>query len=523
MALRRSICTGLLVITTWLVAGGCAPIRTYVANGFKVGPNYATPATEVAEDWIDAGDSGVNNRTDELAQWWTTLGDPTLNCLIEAAADQNLTLREAGCRVLQARAARAIAVGGLFPQQQDLSGQFSRNAMSIAAANTRLVENRFFDQWETGFNLAWELDFWGRFRRAIEAADADLNASIEAYDQVLVTLLADVASTYTEIRTLQRRIDLARQNADLQHEMWIIADARFRGEQVSELDVDQAASTLAQTEALIPDLEYQLRQATNRLCILLGTPPADLAPCLGKGPIPTTPEQVAVGIPVNLVRRRPDVRQAEREVAAQSARVGIAVSDLYPHVAITGTIGGSSELWGDLFGSHAFQGNVGPSFQWNVLNYGRLLNEIRRQDARLAEQIVAYQNRVLQANAEAENGVARFLLAKKRTDWLAQSVAAAKKGMRVATAEYRGGQIDFNRVALVEQNLVDQQDLLTQAQGEIVLGLIETYRALGGGWQIRCAPPSLPLPTEPPVPAEPVPLPPGLSEPPGVTGSVSVR
>ena len=474
-------------------------------NGFKVGPDYLRPAAPVAPNWIDEHDTRLDTSDQDLHQWWIVFDDPTLDALITNAVQQNLSLREAGYRVLQARAARGIVAGSLFPQQQAAGAGYSRNAISRSAANSDFIPERFFDQWDAGFNLAWELDFWGRFRRAIEAADADLDASIEGYDQVVVTLLADVAATYVEIRTLQQRIVLAQQNVTLQRETFTIADARFRGGQVSELDVDQATSTLAQTEALIPQLEVQLRQATNRLCVLLGMPPADLITMLGWGPVPTAPERVSIGIPAELLRRRPDVRRAEREVAAQSARVGVATAELYPHIGVTGTIGVSSERINRLFTTSSFQGSVGPSFQWNILNYGRLLNNIRLQDALLAELIVVYQNKVLQANAEAENGIVQFLRTQDTARYLNTSVTAAQKGAVVAVAQYRNGTTDFNRVALVQQNLVQQQDLLTQAQGDIALGLVEVYRALGGGWQIRLEPGYGPVAVPPGDPAPPDP------------------
>lgn len=494
-----------LVLLLGLAAGGCTPWRDYVHNGFKVGPNYLRPAAPVAPNWIDAHDARLESDESDLQYWWVVFNDPTLNALVDNAVQQNLSLREAGFRVLQARAARGIAAGALFPQQQDAGGGYSRIGMSRASANSDFIPQRFYDQWDAGFNLAWELDFWGRFRRAIEAADADLDATIENYDQVVVTLLADVASTYVEIRTLQQRLILARQNVALQRDTFTIADARFRGGQVSELDVDQATSNLAQTEALIPQLEVQLRQATNRLCVLLGMPPEDMIATLGWGPIPLAPAEVSVGIPAELLRRRPDVRRAERQVAAQSARVGVATSELYPHIGVTGTIGVASERVDRLFTSPAFQGSVGPSFQWNILNYGRLLNNIRREDALLAELIVSYQNQVLQANAEVENGLVQFLRSQERAGFLGTSVGAAEKGSTVAVAQYRNGTTDFNRVALVQQNLVEQQDLLMQARGDIAQGLIEVYRALGGGWQIRLEPGVGPVAIPPGEPTPPTP------------------
>ncbi len=473
----------LLLVLVILVMGGCTSVREYVGNGFKVGPNYRQPAAPVAKDWIDSADAQVSASPADLQYWWTVFRDPCLDSLVENAVRGNLTLREAGYRVLQARAARAIVGGKLFPQQQAIVGGYSRDAISKASANTQFFFAQFYSQWNAGFNLTWELDFWGRFRRAIEAADADLDASAANYDQVMVTLTGDIAATYAEIRTLQQRIALARQNVKLQRETYTIADARFRGGQVSELDVDQATSTLAQTEALIPQFELRLRQAQNRLCILLGIPPADLIPAvLGRGPIPTVPEELVVGIPADLLRRRPDVRRAEREVSAQSARVGVATAELYPHIGITGTIGYSAEQFADLLKSRSLQGGIGPSFQWNVLNYGRLLNNIRLQDARLAELIVAYQNTVLTASAEAEDGIAMFLLGCQRSQWLGRSVAASERAVKIATTQYRAGMINFNWVAFVQENLVEQQDLLASAQGETGLGVVQTYRALGGGW-----------------------------------------
>ena len=474
-----------LCASIWLACSlGCTPWRDYVRNRFKVGPEYAEPPTPVACDWIDSNDQRLQGEADDLSYWWGVFNDPALDGLVGDAARQNLTLREAGCRILQARAARAIAAGSLFPQKQDLTASYTRGTFSRSFIGIPFLP-RYFDIWYSGFNLSWELDFWGRYRRAVAAADADLEASVAAYDQVMVTLLGDVAATYVEIRTLERRVELAQRNVELQRETYTIARARFRGGQVSELDADQAASVLAQTEARIPQLRMQIRQANNRLCVLLGMPAEDLKPMLGSGPIPVAPAQAVVGIPADLLRRRPDVRRAEREVASQSEEVGIATAQLYPHIGINGSLGLLSRDLSDLFQNDSMIGGIGPLFQWNILNYGRLLNNIRQQDAGLAERIVAYQQTVLRASAEVENGLARFLNAQERTRHLADSVEAAERAAKAVLAQYRTGLTDFNRVSLVEQNLVQQQDLLCQSQGEIALGLVEVYRALGGGWRTR--------------------------------------
>jgi NodT family efflux transporter outer membrane factor (OMF) lipoprotein len=330
------------------------------------------------------------------------------------------------------------------------------------------------------------VDFWGRYRRAVESAEATLDASVENYDAVLVTLLGDVATAYVQIRTVEAQIKFTQANVDIQRKTLDIAKARFKGGTTTELDVDQAQSNLSQTESQIPQLKIQLRQNYTQLCTLLGIPPEDLLPRLGAADIPSAPVGVAVGIPADLLRRRPDVRRAERQAAAQSAQIGLAEADFYPHISLIGTLGYSAEHLDHLFRPTAFQGSFGPSFQWNILNYGRILNNVRSQDAQFRALVAGYQNTVLTAGQEVENGLVTFLESQGQAKYLAESVQAAEKSVTVALAQYQGGTVDFNRVALVEQNLVTQQNLLAQAQGNIGLGLIQVYRALGGGWQIRC-------------------------------------
>jgi NodT family efflux transporter outer membrane factor (OMF) lipoprotein len=470
------------------LACGCTGIGEYVHNGFKVGPDYGRPPAPVASDWIDAADRRVRKDEDDLSQWWTVFNDPVLNSLIRDAYGQNITLRQAGFQVLLARAQLGIAIGELFPQVQQLTADYTRQGLTVATVNRTAAGSlkRFFGQWDYGFHLAWELDFWGRFRRTIEAADANLDASVENYDDVLVTLLGDLASNYVTVRTLQERIRLARSNVDLQRRTLEIAQARFRGGAVSELDVDQAQSNLSQTESEIPQLEAQLRQANNQMCILLGIPPEDLAARLVAAGIPTAPVEAAVGIPADLLRRRPDVRRAERQAAAQCAQIGVAESDFYPHIALNGTLGYSAEHFSRLFTQSAFNGTFGPTVTWNLLNYGRILNNVRAQSAQFQALVAGYQNAVLTAGAEVENGLVSFLKSQERVRSLTESVDAAQKAVNIALAQYSGGVIDFNRLALLEQKLVQQQDLLAQARGDIALGLIQVYRALGGGWQIRC-------------------------------------
>ena len=265
-----------------------------------------------------------------------------------------------------------------------------------------------------------------------------------------------------------------------------IAIARAKAGTVPGVDVDQAQSTLAQTEAQIPELEISLRQTANRLCVLLGIPPEELSVRLGTAPIPTSPPDAVVGIPADLLRRRPDVRRAERQAAAQSAQIGVAESEFYPHIGILGNIGYAAEQFKDLLHTRAFEGTIGPTFQWNILNYGRILNGEKLQIAKFQESVTAYEQSVLTANEDVENGVVTFLKAQQRAKFQSDSVVHAARAVAVVQVQYKTGTVDLTRVTLLQQTLVQQQDTLAQAQGEIALGLIHVYRALGGGWQLRC-------------------------------------
>jgi NodT family efflux transporter outer membrane factor (OMF) lipoprotein len=490
------LCAGLWILTLC----GCTSLGEYVHNGFKVGPNYQTPPAAVAPDWIDAADTRVRREGDDLSRWWTVFDDPVLNGLIENTYEQNLTLREAVQRVLQARAQLGIATGNLFPQTQTLGASFTQTALSLQDANVSFSSplgpislKRFYPQWNLPIGMAsWELDFWGRFRRAIEANEANLDASVANYQDVLVTLFSDAATSYTMIRTLEKQIEYTKTNADLQRETLKIVEARYKAGTVTGVDFSQAKSTLAQTESQVPELEISLRQNQNHLCTLLGIPPEDLRARLGKAAIPVAPPEVAIGIPADLLRRRPDVRRAERLAASQSAQIGVAEADFYPAIYINGTIGYSAQQFKDLWGPTAFYGSVGPSIQWNVLNYGRILNNVRLQTAKFEESVAAYQQTVLQANQEVEDGLATFLKAQQRARLLGVSVDEALTAVRLVLVQYEKGTVDFTRVTQLQQSLVLQQDTLAQAQGEIARGLIQVYKALGGGWETyrgQCAPP----------------------------------
>ncbi|MBN2578015.1 MAG: efflux transporter outer membrane subunit [Pirellulales bacterium] len=479
-------------------------------NGFKVGPNYCPPPAPVKEHWIDEADVRVRSQSQIPCFWWTLFNDPVLNGLVANAYGQNLTLREAGMRVLEARYQRAITVGQLFPQQQNAAGSYQR----WGAAGV------FSNQWNFNFNLAWELDFWGRYRRAVIAADDALGASVANYDDVLVTLISDVAANYIELRTNQERIRLLTENINIQQKILMVGEEKRDAGHITAVDVEQLRSNVLQNQAQLEQYWINIRLVTNQLCILLGMPPVDIERQLGHGPIPYAPADLAVGIPADLLRRRPDVRRAERLAAAQAQQIGIAEADLYPAFTIDGSLGYAAQEFPQLFTPNSFNGNIGPSFRWNLLNYGRIANNVRLQDAQFQELVFSYQNIVLQAQAEVENGLVTFLRAQQQAKLLDQSAQASSKAVEVILIQLQTSisNINYNQYAVIQQNLIQQQDSWAAARGQIALGMVEVYRALGGGWEIRlegvpnvaaAAPP--PNPNQEPIPlpnAQPAPLPP---------------
>jgi NodT family efflux transporter outer membrane factor (OMF) lipoprotein len=472
------------LVALLLAGAGCTPLEQWLHNGFKVGPNFTPPSAAVAPDWLDAGDPRVVHGSVDGVAWWNVFDDPALNALIDAAYTQNLDLRTAATRVLQAKAQRNIAAGNLFPQTQNAIGAY---AHAQTGQNGGLPFGGFgniLNVWATGFNLSWELDFWGRIRRNIESKNAELDASIESYRDAMVTLQAEVATNYVLVRTAQQRIAFARRNVEIQEGSLRIAEARLKEGRATALDVEQAQSNLAQTQATIPPLEINLRQANNQLCLLLGRAPGDLVKSLSEAPIPAPPPEVAVGIPAELLHRRPDVRKALRDAAAQSAQIGIAEADFYPQFGVLGFIGFTADDVRRLFAEKSFTGLVAPYFQWKILNYGRIANNVRYQNANFQEKALAYQKSVLNAGKEVENALVGFLQAQLQAKSLEASVRAAEKSVELVLEQYKEGRVDYNRVFTLQAQLTTQQDQLAAARGSIAANLIAVYRALGGGWQV---------------------------------------
>ncbi len=461
--------------------------------GCAVGPDYVRPEADTADTWSESIDAGLSTDPAEYGPWWSVFEDPALERLVQIASKDNLPLQIAAARILEARAALGISRGLRFPQQQQVTGQAARVGLSENAPNAAIADQSFWD-YNVGFDAAWELDLWGRLRRGVEAADADYGRALAGYDDTLVTVTAETARAYILLRTFEARLRLARENVAIQNETLRIAEFRFENGAVTELDVTQARALLRDTEALIPSLETGVRQTKHAISTLIGQPPSQLAELLQQeSSIPSAPAEIAIGVPVDLLRRRPDVRIAEFQAAAQSARIGIAKSELYPRFSLFGSIGfetsrdgglqSNNADAGDLFSSDSITYKVGPKFSWPIFNYGRLRNDVRIHDARFQQAALNYQNTVLEAAREVEDALAAYLRSQTRVGYLTDSVSDGRRSVELALVQYRQGSATYQRVLDTQRFLVRQEDQLASTKGDVALNLVATYKALGGGWE----------------------------------------
>ena len=467
--------------------------------GCMAGPNFVKPPdVGIEKKWMEATDPRIKTGSAAYTTWWETFQDPVLDALITKAYEQNPDLQIAGIRILEARAQLAIAIGSLYPQQQQMNSALIGTHRSDNTTGS-IATSPNFSTLDLTFDAAWELDFFGKFRRSVESGTANLEATVARYDDLLVTLTGEVARVYVLIRTFEQRLIIAAQNVKIQQRSLQIAEARFEGGDVSELDVAQAKSLLAATESLIPRLETSLRQLKNALAVLLGLMPDEIEAILGPAhEIPKVSDEVAVSFPAELMRRRPDIRLAEYRLAAQSAQIGVAQADLYPHFTLFGSIGwatssgtptdagglGGSSL-GDLFDTKSLTWTAGPAFSWDILNYGRIRNQVRVEDARFQQLAVNYENTILKAFQEVEDAMVAFLRSQEEEKILKKGVAASQRAVDLSLLQYREGLVDYQRVLDTQRFLTEQSDALTSTAGDVVVNLVSLYKALGGGWQLR--------------------------------------
>lgn len=453
-----------------------------------VGPNFKEPPTEIAPHWKKTS-KAVRESKIHNAHWWRTFHDPVLNALIERGYTHNLSLQATAARVLQARALLAQSVGELYPQQQQLSGNLTYNR--IGGQSLQFVLPSTFYTASLGTNASWELDFWGKYRRAILANDATFLASYAAYDNALVSLTADIASTYIGIRTSQQLIRVTERNIRVQRWILDIAQARHVEGQTSLLDVEQAQTMLSQTESTLPTLRTTLQQQKDLLGVLLGTTPDKVDSLLGKSQsIPRVPRRIAVGIPRETLAQRPDIYEARMNVITQSEMIGAIKAELLPSLALTGTFSFASNTinnstLGELFNWSNRTITAGPGFSWPILNYGQITNSVRAQDAIFQENVLNYQNKILSAQQEVQDNITQFIETQNSVRALQTGSQAAQTSNELSMIRYREGQSDFTPVLQTEIQMLNVQLSLINAQGSVPKALVALYRSLGGGWQIR--------------------------------------
>jgi multidrug efflux system outer membrane protein len=451
--------------------------------GPKLGPDYSTPKLQMQDSWHQEITKGLEDGEANLQTWWTVLNDPVLNRLIERADQGNLQLKETFARIKEARANRGIEAGERFPDL-NATGDARRMRSPHTFRPPTTQKSRTDDFFKFGGEGSWEIDFWGRIDRSIESADASLEASMEDYRDVLVVLYADVSTNYVEVRALQDRIKYVRGNIETQRKSLQLTKDRFDAGLAPDLDVQQAELNLARTESTLPTLRMQLVQTINRLGVLLGEHPGALHDELVKpASIPKPSAQITVGLPVGLLRQRPDIRQAERELAAQTALIGVAKADLYPSFSLFGTFQVAANDFSDIFDySQSKMHRFGPSFRWNIFDGGRVRNQIRAEDARTEQALVRYEQTVLDALEDVENAMISYIQEGIRRNALERSVKAARKSTDLVRTLYISGLTGFQNVQEMERFQFEQEDQFAESEGKVVQNLISIYRSLGGGW-----------------------------------------
>jgi NodT family efflux transporter outer membrane factor (OMF) lipoprotein len=456
--------------------------------GCTVGPAYHPPAVQVAAQWSSPLAGGERGTSTSVAVWWKNFNDPELDSLIERAVQSNLDLKIATARVREARAQYGVTSANLWPSVGS-SGSYQRQLQSkhqpilgaIPLPASVPFENNIY---QASLDASWEIDVFGGTRRAVEAAKTDTAAAEYGRRAALVSLLGEVARYYVEARGFQQRLAIARQNINAQQGIVALTRSRFKGGLTSELDVQQAAALLATTEAQVPALETSFKETAHRLGVLLGQPPGALLAELSKeAPIPDAPPGVPVGLPSELLRRRPDIQQAERELAGATARIGMAVADLYPKFSLTGDVGLQSVSAGDWFSAGSRFWSVGPTVQWKIFDAGRIRANIKAQNAREEQALARYEQTVLASFEDVENALTAYAREQTRRQSLADAVQANQQALEMASQLYQSGLADFLRVLESQRSLYESQDALAQSESTVILNLIKLYKALGGGWE----------------------------------------
>ena len=465
-----------LVVMAVTVLGGCA----------AVGPDYVEPELAVPDAWhMQIVDQVSRGPDAALQSWWTVFDDPVLNEMIDRARRGNLDLQTAVSRVNVARASLAITSGARLPTV-DATGQTSRTMQSDDGWLAQVApDNGFSSQnlYEVGLDASWEIDLFGRIRRSIESSRAQYESTVEAERDVMVTLFAEVALTYIDVRQFQNRIAFANGNIAVQKEALELASERYRTGLASQLDVVQAQATLGMTEAALPDLETAKNQALYRLAVLLGEQAGSLqGEFAATMPIPTPVGRITLGLPVDMVRQRPDIRAAERRLAAQTAQIGVATAALYPDFSLSGFIGLQTRSIDDLFSNNSEMWGVSLPVNWNLYDGGRVRSNIELQKELTEQRLLDYRQSVLKALEELEGALVAYNNEHEKLAALRRATAATLDGVRLALMQYDTGLSDYNNVMTMQRDLFQLQERLAASEAQLDFQLIALYKAVGGGW-----------------------------------------
>ncbi len=452
----------------------------------KTGPDYVPPETAVPDGWQQAADKAYLRQPGDLSRWWNIFNDPILNRLIDETLQSSLDLKLAALRIEQARAALAISYSSYFPAgdlQPSISWtQQSRQMSSIS------TKRRTHSQTNLNLSTSWELDLFGRIARSVEAATADLQSGEEARNAMQVLVVSEVASTYLQLRTTQARLEVAVNNIRAQKDILDLTRTRQESGLASGLDVAQAERVLAASESDVPPLRAGIVQSVNALALLLGKQPGFLADELGiTKPIPLPPVEIMVGVPADIIRQRPDIRQAERILAAETALIGVQRADLYPTLSLSGIFGFGALDFSRIWNWNSSGFSAGPGFLWNVFDGGRIRAQIEQQEILTAEAYVQYEQTVLNALSEVENALKAYIEERERVAALERAVTASQKTLQLSSDLYKDGLADFQNVLDAETALFDNESLLASARGTAVSNLVVLYKSLGGGWNVEDA------------------------------------
>ena len=455
-----------------------------LVTGCTVGPNYRPPQVSVPPAYREPFPATTNQPSPDLAQWWRLFHEPQLDALIQEATVANHDVRLAQARIREARAQQGVTRSALFPSI-DANGQYTRERLSrntpdgfLARAAGQPLQQNFFD---AGFDMNWELDIFGGNRRALEAAKADFGATVEASRGVLITVIGDVGLNYLDLRGLQKQLAVARDNFRLQEQTLDLTRDQFKAGLASELDTARAEAQAANTRSQIPLLEQDIQRAIYRLSVLIGKEPME-SRLIAQVPIPPATPGIPVGLPSDLLRRRPDIRQAEREVAAATARIGVATADLFPHFFLTGAAGLQSVNASDFFNAGSRFWSLGPSVTWPLFTAGRIRQNIKVQNARQEQALIRYEQTVLTSLEEVENALVACGKEQAHHQALAESETANRRAVELADQRYRSGLVDFLNVLETQRSLLLVQDDLARSERTLDQNLVRLYKALGGGW-----------------------------------------